>query len=626
MVNKYPPTINDLKGSREKVPRSEIKFYEILDALGDDWYMWHSVNWDRSTREGSGEVDFLLFHPELGFVVIEVKGGIISVDRGRFYSTDASRNKTYPIHDPFTQARRSMFHILEVYQERALIQSNPSKLLKEGKIFPLNFAFGVFFPDCQFKQGFETLQYSFDMIFDEDDLIRQIEWKRDGEQGKSPLELFLRNLLNKYIRLRVPRPKVAKFFPKLIGSNISRDISLKKYFEIREHELEQVNQLQDYLINSLSEKKRCIFKGSAGSGKTYIAMKKALDNNAKNKTTLFLCFNSELRDSIKIYVSEKLGKPYEQIKNSIDVYSLHSFLSKLIGTMFDKKIKGKLYSLMSSFSYDQIAEQIKKQMDHISPNFKYDSILIDEAQDMDPSLWDVFSAFLRDQVDSTFYVFYDDEQALFVKDFSPEAFGMDAQNDLIVLKRNLRNSVEIANWLKLKTKLGTYDEFSGINGFKISTREFDSPSAALKRALLIIHQKYYTQGILTKQVAILSYYKLNTLIPDTHTSGKFDTLRFKDKKSRKEFCLIEPKRIEELEMLKSESDTIHKDCILFKTITSFKGLEKNILFLLMPKLEEFKKVHPDRLDNLIMQLYVGASRAKFKLYFYEYKLPEHLSG
>ncbi|MHA1483264.1 MAG: NERD domain-containing protein, partial [Candidatus Heimdallarchaeaceae archaeon] len=615
MVNKYPPTVNDLKGRREEVPRSEIKFYEILDALGDDWYAWHSVNWDRSTREGSGEVDYLIFNPELGFVVIEVKGGIISVDRSRFYSTTTTTNKKYRIQDPFTQAQASMFHILEVYQERALIQSNPSELLKDNKKFPLNFAIGVFFPDCQFKQDFETLQYSFDRIFDEDDLFKQLEWQRDGKQGKSPLELFLRNLLEKYVRLRVPKPKVAKFFPKLIGSNISREISLKKYFEIRELELEQVNKLQDYLINSLSEKKRCIFKGSAGSGKTYIAMKKALANHAKEKTTLFLCFNSELRDSVKTYVSKKLGKPYEQIKDSIEVYSLHQFLSKLIGTISDKQIKRELYSSMSSFSYDQIAEQIKKQSENFSPDFKYDSILIDEAQDLDPSLWDVFSIFLRNQDNSIFYVFYDEDQALFVKKFTPEAFGMDAKNDLIVLKKNLRNSVEIANWLKLKTKLGTYDEFSGINGFKISTHEFDSPLNALKKAILEIQTKYYAQGILAKQVAILSYYKLNTLIPEAETFNKFSMLRFKGRESEKNFCLVEPKRIDELEQLKSKHDMIDNDCILFKTITSFKGLEKNILFLLMPKLDEFKKVHPDRLDNFIMQLYVGASRAKFKLYF-----------
>ena len=625
MVNKYPPTVDDLKGSREEVPHSEIKFYEILDALGNDWYAWHSVNWDRSTREGSGEVDYLLFNPTLGFVVIEVKGGIISVDRSRFYSTSASKKKRFKIQDPFTQARRSMFHILEVYKERALLQPKPSELLKDGKNFPLNFAFAVFFPDCQFKQDFETLQYSFDSIFDENDLIKQSQWKRMGKKDKSPLEQFLTNLLDKYKRLRASKPKIAEFFPKLIGSNISRDISLKKYFEVREREMEQVNQLQDYLINSLSKKKRCIFKGSAGSGKTFIAMKKALANHAEEKTTLFLCLNSELRDSVKEYVSKALGKPYEQLKDSIDVCSLHSFLSRVIKILPDKKIKSRLFSSLSSFSYDQIAKEIKKQSKKIPLNFKYDSILIDEAQDMDPSLWDIFSLFLRDQKDSAMYVFYDEDQALFVKNFSIEAFGMDARNDLIVLRRNLRNSVEIANWLKLKTKLGTYDEFSGINGFKISTHEFDTPLAALKNAVQVIHKKYYAQGILAKQVVILSYYKLSTLIPETEAFSMFNMIRFKDRESKQEFCVIEPKKIEELENIKTKYDMIGEDCILFKTITSFKGLEKNVLFLVMPKLEEFKKLHPDRVDNFIMQLYVGASRAKFKLYFYEYKLPEHLS-
>jgi len=37
MVQKYPPTKDELKGRREEVPLSEIKFYELLDALSDEW-------------------------------------------------------------------------------------------------------------------------------------------------------------------------------------------------------------------------------------------------------------------------------------------------------------------------------------------------------------------------------------------------------------------------------------------------------------------------------------------------------------------------------------------------------------------------------------------------------------
>ena len=52
----------------------------------------------------------------------------------------------------------------------------------------------------------------------------------------------------------------------------------------------------------------------------------------------------------------------------------------------------------------------------------------------------------------------------------------------------------------------------------------------------------------------------------------------------------------------------------------FKGLEKEVLILVLPNIDDFKEKYPERVENFMMQLYVGASRAKFKLYFFEYKL------
>ena len=620
MVQKYPPTKDELKGMREEVPVSEIKFYELLDALSDEWHAWHSVRWDNDTKMRSGEADFLLFNPKLGFVVIEVKGGIISVEDSNFFTTNTRTRQKFRIKDPFRQAEISMYHIIAFYIEKAKLEKNPRELLKSNNCFPLNFCHAVFFPDCQFKQDFETIQYSFDSIFDESDLYAQLEWMGTESSEPSPLEKFLLKILNRYKHLREQKPKTGEFFPKLIGSNISRYISLKKYFAIREKELVEINKVQDFLITALSEKKRCIFKGSAGSGKTFIAMKKAIKNYEQNISTLFLCFNTGLRDSIRAYLSEKLGKPYEAIHNVVSVYSINKFLFELIQEMFQGTTEYLLTSSLSNFSYEPIAQKIKENPTGIPPKMKHDALLVDEAQDIDCSLWDVFTCFLKDPDMSTFYVFYDEEQALFVEDFSPQAFGMDQNNDLIVLNRNLRNTVEIANWLKLKTSHGTYEEFSGINGFKISTRQFSNAKDALMKAIQTIQKKYYGEGILHEQVAILSYYKLKTLIPSTKNTTSCDYVMFKGKDSGTYSYIIEPNDIGNMAQIKAEFDIINDPCVLFKTITSFKGLEKDILFLIVPDLDGFKKNHPERVENFLMQLYVGASRAKFKLYFFEYSL------
>ncbi len=621
MVKKYPPSLDDLKGRREHVPASEIKFYNIVDALNDDWYVWHSIRWDNDAKSQSGEADYLVFNPEYGFIVIEVKGGSISVEDNNFFTTNLKTGEKFRLDkDPFHQAEQSMHYIRDFYIQRANLTPNSEELLKSNKYFPLSFGYAVFFPDCNFKREFEYLQYSFNKIFDESDLISQYNWEKSEKSVSSPLEQFLIALLDQYRQFRTFKPKVAEFFPKLVGSNITRYVTLKKYYSVREQELIEINQVQDFLIDALSEKPRCIFKGSAGSGKTFLAMKKAIKSYEEGKKTLFLCFNVELKDSIQKYLSSQIGESGNDPCLLIEIYSLHSFLKKLVKMLTDTDSQNSLMSELSKFKYKDIAEMIRNKSDAIPSSLKYDVVLIDEAQDIDNSLWDVFSHFLRDPNNSLFYVFYDEAQSLFIKDFSPIKFGMDEKSDLIVLNRNLRNTVEIAMWLKYKTTYGNYKGFSGINGFKITSHKFPSAKETLIKTMSTIQKKYHNEGINPERIAILSYYKLKTLIPQANSIELCDFLALTDKTSGRKIFLVEPSSISSMEEIKSERHLNSKWCTVFKTITSFKGLESDILFLIVPNIEEFKNQYPNKYDNFLMQVYVGASRAKFKLYVFEYNM------
>ena len=623
MVKKYPPTIEECKRRREKVPVSELKFFNLVDALDDNWHVWHSIKWDNDTKMRSGEADFLIFNPNLGFVVVEVKGGIISIENNTFYSTATNtRQKFHLDKSPFNQAENSMHHIVRFYVERAKKEPNSKELLKSSYKFPLNFSYAVFFPDCNFKDDFEYLQYDFNKIFDESDLNEHRLWQEQSQNqtSPSPLEEFLVNLLDQYKYLRMEKPKIAEFFPKLIGSNISKYLNLKKYYDIREKELTQVNQVQDFLLDALSEKKHCIFKGSAGSGKTFIAMKKALRCYEEDKDVLFLCFNVELREFIKSHLGKCIGKPYGKIMGKISVFSIMQFLKKLIEVMFDSDTTRKLLSELSNFSYLSIAEAIRNNKEKIPISFTYDVILIDEAQDIDSNLWDLFISFLKEPT-SLFYVFYDEAQALFVEDFAPTKFGMDEHSDLILLNRNLRNTIEIAKWLTHKTTYGDYKEYSGINGFKITSHKFSSGKEAIIKAVNVIRNKYYTQGIELERIIILSYFKLKTIFPYAKNNSYCDFLMFKGKigMSGMNAFVVEPHSIATMPQIKCHKDINNELCIAFKTISAFKGLESDIIFLIVPNLNDFKEKYPERYDNFLMQLYVGISRAKFKLYFLEYK-------
>ncbi len=611
--------MEELKKRRESVPASEIEFYRLLDSLSDDWHAWHSISWENIKDSVSGEADFLLFNPTHGFIVVEVKGGIISVEDNVFYSTNTvTGEKTKLDKDPFDQARNSMYQILNFYVKVAEKEPQPELLLKDvrgRKLFPLNFDYMVFFPNTRFKGESDYIQYENIHIFDESDLDEQCEWTSMEMTGTSHLEQFLIKLLNTYELYRVYKPDVAHFFVKFLGTNIRNYVSLQKYYQIREDELLRINEVQDFLLNTLSEKKECIFKGSAGSGKTFIAIKKAIMNYQKGIKTLFLCFNRELRDSVRDYLAQNLNVTADQLKGIIDVYSLNLFLSELLQRTFDTYVERYLRKSLEQFNYAPIAQKIVEEREKIPLKFKYDAILIDEAQDIDESLWGVFPIFFNTPDEGIFYVFFDEAQTIFKERFSPSKFGMDEKKDLLILNRNLRNTVQIASWLESETHLGHYKEFSGIYGFEITRTETRSAEQAIEKAAQMIKTRFYSQAIEPNQVIILSYNKLKTLLPQSTSENKFD---YYESQIEKGTVIIEPNNFSDLKEIQQLDKIRKKGLIIFKTITSFKGLERDIIFLVIPNINTFKKTNPPLFENFIKQVYVGASRAKFKLHVIEF--------
>lgn len=81
------------------------------------------------------ETDFIIVHPSLGYMIIEVKQGDISRFRGDWL--ESKGESECELHkDPMEQAQSAMFRILELYKK------------KYNRKFPLNIRFGLCFPEC----------------------------------------------------------------------------------------------------------------------------------------------------------------------------------------------------------------------------------------------------------------------------------------------------------------------------------------------------------------------------------------------------------------------------------------------------------------------------------------------
>lgn len=626
MVKRYPATKEDLSSKNKNLSLAEIRFFEICEDLSEGWSVWYSINWDKRSSIKSGEADYVLFHKNYGYVVIEVKGGIIEVENDVFYSISTKKRKKYKLdRSPFEQAKGSMYSILNFYTIKTKKEPHPMKLLRDNKYFPLSFAYGVFFPDCYFKNNFESIQYPFRRIFDKKDYQIQLQWQKNRTSKISPLEQCLIDLLDEYKRLREIKPGTEDFFHKIMGSNIKHYVNLRHDLNFRESELEKVNQVQDYLLRALKYKNHCIFKGSAGSGKTFIAMKKALMTYREGKRVLFLCFNTELREFIRSYIGEQLNVTYHAIEDRISVYSINLLLSEITSEIIkDENRKREVLKNLSKFNYTPIMGILEPSTKHIPNNYKYDALIVDEAQDIEKEVWELFPNLLHYPKDSIYYVFYDEAQAIFLEDFSPKDFAMDPTRDLISLTQNLRNTQEIARFLEDQTSYEDftvlYEEYSGIAGLDITRKQFNSVAKAITKITTHIKKEYYNNGIGPEHIIVLGLNRLTTLLGKKNvadeSSYEYISLKDRNEVTPQRIYIIEPDNINEIPEIRMDPE--NDKLIIYKTISSFKGLERDVVYLLLPNIKEYKEKFEWRYKGFIKRVYVGASRAKFKLYIYEY--------
>lgn len=115
-MEKKPPHLIFDENTLANATDSERIFMEAMKkSLDDNWYVFHSLRftWGERRAKRDYEIDFLLFTPLYGFLVVEVKGGAIKCSNGS-YMVDGR-----PC-DPFRQAATNMY----AFKEMLLVGEN----------------------------------------------------------------------------------------------------------------------------------------------------------------------------------------------------------------------------------------------------------------------------------------------------------------------------------------------------------------------------------------------------------------------------------------------------------------------------------------------------------------------
>lgn len=244
--------------------------------------------------------------------------------------------------------------------------------------------------------------------------------------------------------------------------------NLKSLLEEMQISFEQLEAQQKIFFNSLLGISRLAVEGCAGSGKSFLAKCAANEFSALGKTTLFICFNRFLKDQILKITSK-----------DVHVDTVLNFMMEYI----EKKDKPWIRTYQAQ-DQKQLEIDIPKKFNQIlksgpvQSDDRYDTIIIDEGQDMDETWIKNLLKFLKNNK-SQVLIFFDPKQNIFNRSFD---LPKSEEWTSIKLCYNHRNAKSINSYinenLSLEIKPGNVPEGLPvkIKSYKVETllNELDS--------------------------------------------------------------------------------------------------------------------------------------------------------
>lgn len=319
-------------------PVSEINVAKALEQLNDDWHIIHSIAWQgiRGKREGDGEADFVLISKNVGIVVLEVKGGIISIDRGQWKSERADNGQIIDIANPFEQAAASKAKLF--------------KWLNERLPFSIPTIHAVVFPGGRAPNNMGPAA-SPQIVIDCQDLHDMATAiAKVASHWKSTCQLTDKDV-ESVIGLLAPT------------TVIRRTLADDAYDA--EQALIKLTDEQRRAFAGLRRTRRAAVYGGPGTGKTLLASEKAAQIAASGARTLLVCYNALLAQALQ--ASSQLNDVKVSTFHALCLSAAHkasmAIPSPIPSTWWDDDA---LYCLMEGFKAN--AE-------------KFDAIIIDEGQD-----------------------------------------------------------------------------------------------------------------------------------------------------------------------------------------------------------------------------------------------------
>lgn len=541
----------------------EVFYNTCRDHLPENWRVYYSRTLSRiETKEGlvDNEIDFVVYHPHFGVVVVEVKGGRIRFDAqsATFFSVNR-HDESFPIKNPFQQALVWKSRFLRVLQK-------------------MNIRVPITQAVCLPSVGEEELPAQAGI---EPSIVI-------GRTRIRDLEATLKDIVQK-----AHPPKflefndVSKELDELLaGSAFVTRLYLRDYIDSHELRVKDIEAIHESLITPIFGAKRLGIEGEAGTGKTMLALMLARLLRDQGKKVLLFSSNPLLNLHLKKEAGAKVDvATYSEVAASFGV-DLAQPPPDFKGDKNDWiQLEG--------------PERLRKAIE--GSEKRYDALLCDEAQDVQPFWWVALEKLLQGGEDDRFYVFFDRSQGVFGsggsdKNFVPEE-TLSIAPPYFPLVHNYRTTREIATFSRsFRTGKAILQSHCGRLGYVPEIVTYDNAEDG-RRALGGLIRKLFRDETLTSQeVTILS--ARNPIAPGSILNGVSEIARYP-------MHVMSPERHKDW-----KAAFAPKGSVAVASITGFKGLETKVGILV--NISEYNLP----IENPIMAslIYVACTRAKHMLY------------
>lgn len=513
---------------------SERDVYVALrDQLPNAYTVIHSLPWLRPLRDdpatplSEGEADFIILHPDAGMLVLEVKGGEEMFARGPNWFRKLQTGER-PIRNPFTQARRNMHALNDFIKERT-----------GSRITGRDYAYGyaVVFPNGRVS-GSLPLDVQDEILIDADrmhELERMISKAFDAFPGKAGR--LTRQQYVEMIDVLLPRFRVLRPLAPLV------EAGRRKLLELTEN--------QALAFSGLFSNRQLLVEGVAGSGKTLLAVERALAFGREGIRCLLACYNKELA----AWIREQLAGDAARAEAAalVDVYHFHALAAQLAaeaGLAFDVPTNP---AAAQRFWDEEAVGTLETACVSLfaAEEPRYGALVVDEAQDFSELWWYALFPLVEGGEQGLIYVFMDLAQSL-RGSASPPPFEFPARYFLNV---NCRNTRRIARMSANLVPIETRSPAGAPQGVDVRTLRAEAPSQQAGLVANELRRLLETEHLHPSQIALIG--------PASKDRGSLSKMS----------------DVAGVKVVTSATDWRAGKGVLCTTARSFKGLEADVVIL-----------------------------------------------